>query len=127
MVDGKQIRQDDDFAGMLESSLSFSPPRRGEIRNATILAIKEREIIVDLGAKQDGIGGVFSIHSPEQRKEGGEENGILRLRRRARNRLDSIAVTLGECAPRENIKAIIVIEADAAEPRREIESQKQQE
>ena len=55
MVDEKQMRQDDDFAGMLESSLSFSPPRRGEIRNATILAIKEREIIVDLGAKQDGI------------------------------------------------------------------------
>lgn len=35
----------------------YSPtlPRRGEIRNAIILEIKEREIIVDLNAKQDGI------------------------------------------------------------------------
>lgn len=35
----------------------FSPtlPRRGEIRNAIILEIKDREIIVDLNAKQDGI------------------------------------------------------------------------
>lgn len=48
---------DDDFASMLESSFdySYSPPRRGEIRTATILQIEEREIIVDLGAKQDGI------------------------------------------------------------------------
>jgi len=30
-------------------------PRRGEIRNAVILEVKEREIIVDLNAKQDGI------------------------------------------------------------------------
>ncbi|QPC81884.1 S1 RNA-binding domain-containing protein [Phototrophicus methaneseepsis] len=48
---------DDDFASMLESSFdySYTPPRRGEIRTATILQIEEREIIVDLGAKQDGI------------------------------------------------------------------------
>lgn len=48
---------DDDFEAMLESSLEYgyTPPRRGEIRNATILQIEEREIIVDLGAKQDGI------------------------------------------------------------------------
>ena len=45
------------FAEMLASSFdfSYSPPRRGEIREATILQIDEREIIVDLGAKQDGI------------------------------------------------------------------------
>jgi small subunit ribosomal protein S1 len=46
---------DDDFESMLEASLGFAPPRRGEIRTATILQIEEREIIVDLGAKQDGI------------------------------------------------------------------------
>ena len=48
---------DENFEEMLASSFdfSFSPPRRGEIREATILQIDEREIIVDLGAKQDGI------------------------------------------------------------------------
>ena len=48
---------DETFAEMLASSFDFSytPPRRGEIREATILQIDEREIIVDLGAKQDGI------------------------------------------------------------------------
>ena len=53
----KDQLQDDDFASLLESSFTFSytPPRRGEIRTATILQIEEREIIVDLGAKQDGI------------------------------------------------------------------------
>jgi small subunit ribosomal protein S1 len=46
-----------DFKELLESSFAYSytPPRRGEIRNAVILQIDEREIIVDLGAKQDGI------------------------------------------------------------------------
>lgn len=36
---------------------SYSPtlPRRGEIITATILEVREREIIVDLNAKQDGI------------------------------------------------------------------------
>ncbi len=49
--------QEEDFAALLEESYSyeFSPPRRGEIRNAVILEIGEREIIVDLGAKQDGV------------------------------------------------------------------------
>ncbi len=48
---------DDDFESLLEASLGsdYSPPRRGEIRTATILQIEDREIIVDLGAKQDGI------------------------------------------------------------------------
>ncbi len=45
-----------EFQRLLESSeFSYTPPRRGEIRNATILQIDEREVIVDLGAKQDGI------------------------------------------------------------------------
>ena len=56
----KPIRNDDseeDFASMLETSFvyAYTPPRRGEIRTATILQIEDREIIVDLGAKQDGI------------------------------------------------------------------------
>jgi len=48
---------EENFEEMLASSFdySFTPPRRGEIREATILQIDEREIIVDLGAKQDGI------------------------------------------------------------------------
>ncbi len=46
-----------DFEQLLESSFSydFAPPKRGEIRSATILQINEREIIVDMGAKRDGI------------------------------------------------------------------------
>jgi small subunit ribosomal protein S1 len=48
---------DDDFQSMWAESLdyAFTPPKRGEIRTATILHIEDREIIVDLGAKQDGI------------------------------------------------------------------------
>lgn len=38
-----------------ESSYDYKPPRRGEIRNAIIMQIDRNEIIVDLGAKQDGI------------------------------------------------------------------------
>ncbi|MCY4146285.1 MAG: S1 RNA-binding domain-containing protein [Chloroflexi bacterium] len=49
--------EDENFEELLASSFdfTFTPPRRGEIREATILQIDEREIIVDLGAKQDGI------------------------------------------------------------------------
>ncbi len=43
------------FAEMLEASFDYEPPHRGEIRNATILQIEDNEIIVDMGAKQDGI------------------------------------------------------------------------
>ena len=48
---------DENFEEMLASSFdyAYTPPRRGEIREATILQIDDREIIVDLGAKQDGI------------------------------------------------------------------------
>ncbi len=51
------LAAEDNFAEMLASfsDFSYSPPRRGDIREATILQIDEREIIVDLGAKQDGI------------------------------------------------------------------------
>jgi len=44
-----------EFQELLESSFAYMPPRRGEIRNATILQIDNREIIVDMGVKQDGI------------------------------------------------------------------------
>lgn len=45
-----------DFAAMLEESFNtYAPPQRGEIRKAIILEIAPREIIVDLGAKRDGI------------------------------------------------------------------------
>lgn len=44
-----------DFQQLLEASFNYMPPRRGEIRNAVILEIDDREIIVDLGAKRDGI------------------------------------------------------------------------
>ncbi|MBZ0287089.1 MAG: S1 RNA-binding domain-containing protein, partial [Anaerolineae bacterium] len=45
-----------EFEQLLEASFSaYAPPRRGEIRRATILQIDEREIIVDMGTKRDGI------------------------------------------------------------------------
>jgi ribosomal protein S1 len=46
-----------DFESMMQDDATFAPLslRRGEIRNAIILEIREREIIVDLNAKQDGI------------------------------------------------------------------------
>jgi small subunit ribosomal protein S1 len=46
---------DSEFARLLQQSFSFQPPRRGEIRNAIILGIAPREVIVDLGVKQDGL------------------------------------------------------------------------
>jgi len=51
----KQIEAE--FLELLEASFKdFTPPERGEIRNATILQIDPKgDIIVDLGAKQDGI------------------------------------------------------------------------
>lgn len=44
-----------EFEQLLESSFAYTPPRRGEIRNAIILQVDVREVIVDMGAKQDGI------------------------------------------------------------------------
>ena len=43
------------FRELLDASFAYTPPRRGEIRNAVILEIDEREIIVDLNTKRDGI------------------------------------------------------------------------
>jgi small subunit ribosomal protein S1 len=46
-----------EFLELLEASFeNYTPPERGEIRSATILLIDPKgDIIVDLGAKQDGI------------------------------------------------------------------------
>jgi small subunit ribosomal protein S1 len=44
-----------DFRDLLEESFDYKPPRRGEIRDAIIMQIDRNEIIVDMGAKQDGI------------------------------------------------------------------------
>jgi len=44
-----------EFLELLESSFDYKPPTRGEIRRAIILQIDEREVIVDMGAKRDGI------------------------------------------------------------------------
>ncbi|MCC6613791.1 MAG: S1 RNA-binding domain-containing protein [Anaerolineae bacterium] len=55
----KDVTQEQDagteFRELLESSFNYQPPQRGEIRNAVILQIAPREIIVDLGVKRDGI------------------------------------------------------------------------
>src|SRR5690606_36328240 len=45
----------EEFRELLDSSFSYKPPQRGEIRNAIILQIDNREVIVDMGAKRDGI------------------------------------------------------------------------
>jgi small subunit ribosomal protein S1 len=60
MVDPKRDKQQEadygaEFRELLESSFNYEPPTRGEIRNAIILQIAPREIIVDLGVKRDGI------------------------------------------------------------------------
>jgi small subunit ribosomal protein S1 len=52
----KEQAYGDEFRELLESSdFSFKPPQRGEIRNAIILQIDPREVIVDMGSKRDGI------------------------------------------------------------------------
>jgi len=45
----------DEFRELLESTFNYLPPQRGEIRSSVILQIDRREVIVDLGAKRDGI------------------------------------------------------------------------
>src|SRR5690554_3508407 len=45
----------EEFRELLDSSFSYKPPQRGEIRNAIILQIDQREVIVDMGSKRDGI------------------------------------------------------------------------
>lgn len=52
---GEEMDMGTSFAEMLEASFDYTPPHRGEIREAIILQIEPNEIIVDMGAKQDGI------------------------------------------------------------------------
>jgi small subunit ribosomal protein S1 len=43
------------FAALLESALDYIRPRRGEVREVSILAIGDNDMIVDLDGKRDGI------------------------------------------------------------------------
>lgn len=43
------------FTEMLDNALDYIRPRRGEVREATILSIGENDMIVDLDGKRDGI------------------------------------------------------------------------
>jgi small subunit ribosomal protein S1 len=47
--------QEQRTATWLKEEYNYTRPRRGEIREATILDIGENDILVDLGAKRDGI------------------------------------------------------------------------
>ncbi len=51
----QQGQADNNFEQLLEASLTFTPLERGQIRTGIIQQILHNEIIVDLGAKQDGI------------------------------------------------------------------------
>lgn len=52
----QQEAQRAEFLELLDASFNYTPPERGEIRSATILQIDGKgDVIVDLGAKQDGI------------------------------------------------------------------------
>jgi small subunit ribosomal protein S1 len=53
--DGGDESSSTDFDTMLDSSLDYTPPARGDIRDAEILEIRDDEIVVGLGAKRDGI------------------------------------------------------------------------
>jgi len=43
------------FASLILDEYDYSRPRRGQVREAVILEIGENDIVVDLGAKRDGI------------------------------------------------------------------------
>jgi small subunit ribosomal protein S1 len=43
------------FSALLENGYDYDRPRRGQVCGATVLAIDENEVIVDLGCKRDGI------------------------------------------------------------------------
>jgi small subunit ribosomal protein S1 len=43
------------LAALIESEYDYTRPRRGEVHEAVILSITEKDVIVDLGAKRDGI------------------------------------------------------------------------
>lgn len=43
------------FLELLENSFDYSPLQRGDIREAVILQVRPHEILVDMGAKRDGV------------------------------------------------------------------------
>jgi small subunit ribosomal protein S1 len=43
------------LAALIKSEYDYTRPRRGEVREATILDIGDKDMVVDLGAKRDGI------------------------------------------------------------------------
>jgi small subunit ribosomal protein S1 len=43
------------LAALIESDYDYTRPRRGEVRQATLLSIGENDMVVDLGTKRDGI------------------------------------------------------------------------
>jgi small subunit ribosomal protein S1 len=47
--------QQQQWAALIESNYDYTRPQRGEVRQAVILSITEKDVIVDLGAKRDGI------------------------------------------------------------------------
>ena len=51
----EERQQESKFEQLLESSLAFTPLERGQIRTGIIQQIRQNEIIVDLGVKEDGI------------------------------------------------------------------------
>jgi small subunit ribosomal protein S1 len=60
-----------DFGAMLDDYYNFDEPQRGDIREAEILQVTDREVVVDLGVKRDGIVPLADLErlSPEQRKK----------------------------------------------------------
>ena len=65
----------DEFRELLNSSFAYQPPQRGEIRNAIILQIDSREVIVDMGAKRDGIVPVQDLERLDPKVRNGLEVG----------------------------------------------------
>jgi small subunit ribosomal protein S1 len=49
------LQQQQQLAALLESEYDYIRPRRGEVHEAIILSITEKDVIVDLDAKRDGI------------------------------------------------------------------------
>ncbi len=45
----------EEFLELLEASFKYTPLERGDIRQAVILQVRPTEILVDLGAKRDGV------------------------------------------------------------------------
>jgi small subunit ribosomal protein S1 len=65
----------DEFRELLDSSFTYKPPQRGEIRNAIILQIDPREVIVDMGAKRDGIVPIEDLQRLDPKVRAGLEVG----------------------------------------------------